>query len=556
MATKKPVSVKLQGSAKSAPKGSKKLTKADDAQTIEITLRLRPKVADAVLDRLALRISSKPPRKRQYLTREALEAKYGASHADVKKVEAFAHANKLTVTRVHVSSRVVRISGAVEDVRKAFGVNLKRQTVGTRTYRVRQGSISIPRNLQGIVIGVHGIDDRPVAKPHLRRKRKAAAGKTPGARSMTVAEIAKLYNFPAGLTGAGQCVAFIELNGTNHAGQVSDTGYAISDLKSFCARNKIAMPEIVSVGVDGGANIPGKPKGGDDEVTLDIEVAAGVAPGASFAVYFAPNTSAGFIDAIKAAVHDKQRKPSVVSISWGGAEDPQGHFSPQFMDGINEAIRDAAILGVTVCVAAGDDGAPDMERKGWDRKPHADFPASSPFALGCGGTQLIGSGTHIDSESVWNGGADDGAGGGGVSNYYARPAYQAKAGVPNSPKGKRGRGVPDVAGNADPASGYEMFFQGKVQTGKNAWGGTSAVAPLMAGLLALINEKLAKSSKNTAGFINPQIYGTGGPAAFRDIIKGDNDIYHDLGKYSASVGWDACTGLGVADGKKLRALLT
>ncbi|HEX4861686.1 MAG TPA: S53 family peptidase, partial [Rhizomicrobium sp.] len=318
------------------------------------------------------------------------------------------------------------------------------------------------------------------------------------------------------------------------------------------ARNKIAMPDIVSVGVDGGANIPGKPNGGDDEVTLDIEVAGAVAPGARYAVYFAPNTTNGFIDAVKAAVHDKVRRPSVVSISWGGAEDPDGQVAKQFLDGLHEALRDASLLGVTVCVATGDDGAADMDQTDWDGEPHADFPSSSPYALACGGTRLMGAGTTISSETIWNDGARGGAGGGGVSTYFGLPSYQSKAGVPLSPKSKPGRGVPDVAGNADPETGYEIYLGGSPQV----IGGTSAVAPLMAGLVALINEQMSKTSKNPVGFMNTQIYTGKGPSAFRDIVTGNNDIFGKLGKYSAGAGWDACSGLGVADGKKLMTLLT
>ncbi|MBV9990486.1 MAG: S8/S53 family peptidase [Alphaproteobacteria bacterium] len=543
--------IKLNGSTRQAPKGSRALSKADEAETMEVTLRLRPKVSSVELDRLAAKLGETAPKKRQYLTRAELTERYGASPADVKKVEDFAHANKLTVKRAHLSSRVVKLTGAVEDVRKAFGVVLKKATFDGRTYRVRQGAVSIPKSLAGIVVGVHGIDNRPVAKPHLRQRRRAAARNAQDG-SLTVAQIAKLYNFPSGLTGKGQCVAIIELNGFAH-GKAADTGYEVSDLQKFFAQNGIAMPEVVSVGVDGGANLPGRPDGGDDEVTLDIEVAAAVARGARYAVYFAPNTTNGFIDAVKAAVHDDQRKPSVISISWGGPEDPFGHASTQFLAGLNEAFRDAALLGVTVCVAAGDDGAPDMGKQGWDGKPHTDFPSSSPYALACGGTKLVGSGATIESETVWNEGArDNGAGGGGVSNVFARPDYQAGASIPLSPKKKRGRGVPDVAGNADPATGYKIFVGGR----NEVIGGTSAVAPLIAGLVALINEQLTKAANKTVGFVNPLIYAGSGPAAFRDITNGDNDVYGNLGKYAAGAGWDACTGLGVPDGKRLLSLLT
>jgi kumamolisin len=227
----------------------------------------------------------------------------------------------------------------------------------------------------------------------------------------------------------------------------------------------------------------------------------------------------------------------------------------QFTQGLNQAIQDAAQLGVTICCAAGDDGSPDMgtnpqDGPVWDGKPHADFPSSSPFALACGGTTLAVANGSITSEVVWNEGASGGAGGGGVSNVFALPSYQANADVPKAPNGSAGRGLPDVAGNADPETGYKIFLAGTQQV----IGGTSAVAPLIAGLVALINQSLAQKTPGaTAGFLNPLLYGTAA-SAFRDITSGNNDIYGKLkGLYTAGPGWDACSGLGVPDGAKLLA---
>ncbi len=269
------------------------------------------------------------------------------------------------------------------------------------------------------------------------------------------------------------------------------------------------LPHIVPVSVNQGKNLPHRrgDKSGDDEVALDIEVAGSVAPGAKLAVYFAPNTTRGFIDAVAKAVYDEDLKPSIVSISWGGTEDPGGLRSAQFMDSLNETIRDAAVLGVTVCVSSGDDGAPDMDADDWDGAPHVDFPASSPFALACGGVSMLAANGRILREAVWNGGTDGGGGGGGVSGYFGLPRYQAKAKVPKAPSGRRGRGVPDVSGLADPETGHRIYFDRTYQV----VGGTSAVAPLMAGLLALVNERLAKSGGKTAGFINPLLYAAQGP---------------------------------------------
>ena len=195
-------------------------------------------------------------------------------------------------------------------------------------------------------------------------------------------QLANIYDFPSGLNGAGQTIALIELNDVNSQGNATGAGYETSDLQTFFKDLGIPMPSVTPVGVDGGANVPGKDADADGEVTLDIEVAAGIAPGAKIVVYFGTNTDDGFIQVVSAAVHDTVRKPGIVSISWGQAEETA---TPQMLQGLQQIMQEAAALGVTVCVAAGDDGSADMVKKVWDKKPHVDFPASSPFALACRG---------------------------------------------------------------------------------------------------------------------------------------------------------------------------
>jgi len=292
---------------------------------------------------------------------------------------------------------------------------------------------------------------------------------------------------------------------------------------------------VTAVLVDHAHNHPTGPDGADGEVMLDIEVAAAVAPKALIAVYFAPNTDQGFLDAITRAVHDTVHKPSVVSISWGSAE---SNWTPQAMQQFDGAFQDAAALGVTICCAAGDNGSSDGVNDG---RAHVDFPASSPHALACGGTKLVASGNSITSEVVWNEGPDS-ATGGGISDVFDLPSWQANAHVPHSanPGGRVGRGVPDVAGDADPASGYQVRVDGQ----DFVIGGTSAVAPLWAGLIALLNQRLGHS----VGYLNPLLYGSAA-AALRSITSGDN------GQYKAGPGWDPCTGLGTPDGVKLAAAL-
>jgi kumamolisin len=542
--------VALSNSARQLPKGSKVVGKADREQRMEISIRIRAKRSGVLDDDTIFATAAEPTSRRQYLSREDFAARAGADPADVDKIDEFAHRYGLNVKSVHLASRTVKLTGTVGAFSAAFGVTLNRVKHGSATYRMRKGSVTIPAELEGIIVGVHGLDNRPVAKPHFRVKetRRGGAVAHAAGASFAVTDVAKLYSFPTGETGAGQCIAIVELNDIDAKGNVTGTGYKAADLATYFKRAGIREPSITSVSVDGGANKPGH-SDADGEVVLDIEVAGAVAPGAKIAVYFAPNTTNGFIDALKAAAHDTTRKPSVISISWGGPEDPGG--AKQFLDGLNEAIRDAASMGVSVCIASGDNGSADMAQN-WDGKPHADFPASSPFALGCGGTKLTATNGHISKEIVWNEGARGGGGGGGVSVYFHRPPYQSGANVPKSPTKSVGRGVPDVAGDADPESGYQIFLNGSAMT----IGGTSAVAPLMAGLLALINEATTKKFGKTVGLINPLIYAAAAKSAFRDITNGDNDVYGTLhGLYKAGSGWDACSGLGVPIGTSLLQVL-
>jgi kumamolisin len=298
----------------------------------------------------------------------------------------------------------------------------------------------------------------------------------------------------------------------------------------------LPTPKVTAISVDGGANSPGDPSGADGEVELDIEVAGSIAPAAKIAVYFAPNTDQGFLDALTTAIHDTNLKPSIISISWGG---PESSWTQQAMTAFDSAAEDAATMGISIFVASGDNGATDGDPSG---TLTVDFPASCPHMTGCGGTKLVLSASTIQDEETWNElNQQEGATGGGVSQVFPLPTWQQNAKVPNAPNGKPGRGVPDVAGDADPTTGYNVVVDGS----PTVIGGTSAVAPLWAGLTALFNELLGKP----VGFLNPLLYSQGVAATFNDISVGGN------GGYSATVGWDPCTGLGSPNGAKLLVAL-
>jgi kumamolisin len=530
--------VPLTGSERQAVPGARAVGPAPPDERLEVTVRLRRR--QPLPSPMAQ--GAQEPGKRKYLTHEELEAQHGADPQDIARVEAFARQHGLAVVESSAARRSVMLSGTVEQFNKAFGIQMNVYEHDQGTFRSRTGPIHVPPELAEVVEAVFGFDNRPRFKPHFRRSRHAATPHgTPPAGTFWPTQVAKLYNFPAGANGSGQCIGILELGG----------GYRPADLKTYFKELNLPAPRVVPVSVDHGGNRPGDDA--DGEVLLDIEVAAAVAPAATVAVYFAPNSNRSFLDSLTKAINDKVNKPSVISISWGAPEstDPQGlTFIKQF----DQALQSAAALGITVCVAAGDNGAADEGPNEWDKVAHVDFPASSPFALACGGTRLEASGTNISREIVWNQMEADlqydsfGSTGGGVSDVFPPPDYQKNAGVPKSVHGGRvGRGVPDVAGDADPATGYFVRVDGQ----EFPIGGTSAVAPLWAGLLALINQKLGRR----VGFINPLLYAKGA-GAFHDVKEGNNRVGSQKVGYDARQGWDACTGLGTPDGEKVLQVLS
>jgi kumamolisin len=505
--------VPVPGSDREPVAGAKYVSPVQHSDEVRVTVVLRRRGGDPA-------VSHGNNGRSSFRSRQDYGTVHGADPKDMDAVEEFAHEHGLTVVERHEAGRRIVLAGPADSIQKAFQVDLGVYEVPQRAfhYRGRRGSVSLPPQVEPAVMAVLGLDNRPVAKPHMRVRT------TPQPGSFTPAQLAKLYNFPTGVTGAGQTVAIIELGG----------GYRTSDLKTYFRKLGIKSPSVTAVSVDGGKNQPGD--AADAEVMLDIEVVGAVAPGANIVVYFAPNTDQGFVDAISQAVHDSTRKPSIISISWGAAEDS---WTEQARNAMDAAFQDAAAMGVTVTVAAGDDGSTDGVS---DNKLHVDFPAASPYVLSCGGTKVLASDGKITSESVWNELANnEGATGGGVSKFFALPAYQKTAKVPAHPETNfAGRGVPDVSGDADPVTGYQVRVDGK----DTVIGGTSAVSPLWAGLLALINQQLGAP----VGFVNPLLYQIGTPA-FADITGGNN------GHYNAGSGWDACTGLGSPNGAALLSAL-
>ena len=327
-------------------------------------------------------------------------------------------------------------------------------------------------------------------------------------------------------------------------------GYDPADIAATMrALGNLPMPQIVDVPVDGVENSGQS----DGETGLDITVAGAVAPKAKIALYFAGGETQNIIHCLQKMIHPSGNDPvpGIISISYGWGPDDTG--TPSFSDAefaqITGLFEDAATNKITVLVSSGDSGAQIASRT----QAQTSYPASDVWVTACGGTTIGNVNGSSFDEYVWNdiGGAGPGATGGGVSARFQVPDYQESVTIPpRVHAGQHGRGVPDISGNASENSGYLQVIGGRPP---EPVGGTSAVAPLYAGLMARINANLGRP----AGFLNSTLYGL--PAAtFRDILGAPGPANNSFGRvqgYNAGTGWDACTGLGSVHGQALQAAL-
>jgi kumamolisin len=509
---------------------------ANANSTIEVSVKLRRKKELPPLTK----------RPDTVMTRAQLRDTYGASQADVDKVVQTLGTFGLSVVRADTASRTVRLRGTISAMEAAFQVKLFNYSHANGSYRGRVGAVHIPVALQDIVQGVFGLDNRQVA-----RRRRQPIRDNSNARLASVSsawyipsQLATHYNFPAG-DGTGQTVGLLEFGG----------GYFPSDLQQFCTLANIPTPPTVTpVSTDG---TPTNSKdGAEGEVMLDIEVVAGACPKANIVVYFANWSEQGWITILDAAVQDQTNNPGVLSVSWGSPEDTD-IWTSSAMEQINQTLQDAAQIGVTVCVAAGDDGSSDGVTDG---QAHVDFPSSSPYSLAVGGTTIPTKGSQ-QPDIVWFEGdglrADNGGStGGGVSTVFPRPTWQSAITIQSvNPGSIAGRCVPDLAANADwNASPYLLVVDGQSQPN----GGTSAASPLVASLLTLINAGNAAGKR--VGYVTPLLYqsstgGSGaGAAGCTDVVSGNNDTA-TAGGYSAGPGYDAASGWGTPNGVSLAQAL-
>jgi kumamolisin len=528
----------VQGTRRTVLPGAHVLGRANAHSKIEVTLKLR-------------RIKELPElntRPKKTLTREDLAA-YGASSDDIKMVNSVLGKMGLTEVRHNLLTRSIRLSGPVANMEKAFGVTLFNYAHPDGNYRGRVGEVSVPSELQNIVQGVFGLDNRRVARRRrqpVRDTHHAHGASSVPATWYTPPKLATHYNFP-NKQGDGQCVGILEFGG----------GFFPQDLTKYWTLAKLPgqAPQVHAISTDGTAT--DAKDGAEGEVMLDVEIVAGTCPKSNIVLYFADWSEQGWITALDAVVQDKANDPGVVSISWGYAEDAN-IWTEAAMTQVNESLKAAAYLGVTVCVAAGDDGSSDAVMDG---HAHADFPSSSQYVLSVGGTTIVSDAPEA-SDICWKEGDGlraDGVGstGGGVSAVFPIPDFQKNANINIASVNNgaiAGRCLPDVAANADwTASPYLLVVDGKAQPN----GGTSAATPLWASLVTLINQQ--RGPGNRIGYLTPVLYEsnagkTVGYNGCIDVVSGNNDTA-TVGGYSAGPGYDAVSGWGTPDGQKLMAAL-
>ncbi|HUD39196.1 MAG TPA: protease pro-enzyme activation domain-containing protein [Streptosporangiaceae bacterium] len=561
--------VDLPNSAKEKVAGATRLGDANPGEKVLVSVIVRRRSGEGFALTARAAGADRAAWRREQRARFA--ATDGADQADVDAVAGWAAQLGLDVQVADSARRTVTIEGTVAQVSDAFGVSLGRYETDGHEYRGREGVVRVPRDLAGIIDAVLGLDNRPQARPHFQIgppiaeadlphpttgladviQDQAAAPVSPapvspapvspapgspasGPQPLWATQVAKAYDFPTDVNGSGEAIAIIELGG----------GFTSADVDGYFTKAGIATPNVIAVPVDSGSNTPGG--AADGEVLLDIEVSGSIAPGATIVVYFADSSDRGFVDAISQAAHDTVHAPSVISISWGGPED---QWTTQARQSFEAALSDAAKLGVTVLCAAGDHGAGDGAN---DNHAHVDYPASSPNIVACGGTTLTIGADGSPSEAAWND-QNGWATGGGISEVFPVPSWQTVTMPPNVNGGGPGRGVPDVCGNADINSGYYVLVDGQW----NPVGGTSAVAPLYAGLTACLNQAQAKP----VGALCPTLYSSALAGAFHDVLTGDNTVPQSqygpaVTGYNAGPGWDACTGLGSINGTALRTALS
>lgn len=505
---------------------------------LAVTLPLRhPRELQTLLLRL---YDPRDPLYGHFLSPDEFRDRFAPTAAQYQSVAAFARSRGLAVTGTHPNRLILDVEGPAAVVERAFSTRLRQfQAAAGRIFRAPVVEPGIPAALAGTIEGVVGLDDLAHLRPHRLRRRADLSpqalpretGSGPGG-GLTPSDLRTAYDLAGtALNGSGQTLAVFELD-----------GYDPADVTAY--EDFFGLPHVPlqNVRVDGFSGAAGS---GADEVTLDIELQAALAPGAAkILVYEGPNSNVGVLDTYnKIATAGTAQS---ISTSWGL---PELEMSASARGSENSIFQQMASQGQSMFAASGDSGAYDD-----GSTLSVDDPASQPYVTGVGGTFLTtsGPGGPWSSETSWNGGtAARGGGGGGISAVWSIPSYQ-KGSISTASKGSMTmRNVPDVALAADPNSGYSIYVGGEWWI----FGGTSCASPLWASFTALANQSRAASSLGPAGFLNPLLYPIGQGARraldFHDLADGSTNLF-----YPTASGYDCATGWGTLDGANLLVDLT
>lgn len=572
----------------SAPGHLTRLGAAPASQRLSLVLPLRADLAG--LERFAAAVTRVgSPLYGQYESIPELARRFGASGADRSRVIGLLHRSGASSARIDRTGLFADATLPVGVAQRLFGTSLARFQAGRAARFVAPTRAAhVPSNLGGAVTGVVGLDTRPVFKGQPTQvvarqfahaparfaaqnnafsgyQRRSGTGVgCKGAtdqRGFTPNQYLAAYDYSplqaSGVTGAGERVALIEID-----------GYKYSDLTSFASCFGLAIPAINGFGVN--LRHPLAPGG---ESTLDLEILDAAAPGLKAVdVYESQARASDVLRSLTAPLQNGGRVPQVISASLGTCEPALAiSIGPNGIRSAEGALALAAASGISVLSSSGDAGSTAcLGRAGPIDALAVSYPASSPWVTGVGGTNvLLNAANQISAQIVWNDGPDIlSAGGGGISRLFRRPGYQN--GI--APSGHRA--VPDVSMLADVLPGYDIYCTAadcaKAGMG-SAWiavGGTSAAAPLLAGGFALVDQTLRAHAKQDLGVANSLLYRLArqGPASgvFSDVTSSDNDLgpylpsgdHRSLGCCSATPGYDLATGLGSVDLGKLAVLAT
>jgi len=527
----------VEGTERQRRPDHKQLATMSESEPIQVTMIVRRR-PDGSAKRMAEGKGTRP------ISRDEFRETHGADPNELNEVASFATSLGLTVIESNPSRRAVVVRGKAADFDRAFGVTLHDYQTPTQRYHGHEGSAFVPKELAGKIEAIIGLDNQQVPAVHHAVATAMPSADPANTQPLTPMQVASLYNFPAG-TGQGQTIGIYEM-----ATSDGPPGFAAQDVADTMNGfgGGLTVPKPIAVEVDGQRNSGTS----DAETLLDITVSAAIAQQATIAVYFTKGSTQGIIRALQTMIHPTNGDPvpTVISISygWGPDDSVKDGISKREYQEMDQLFQDAQSLAITVLVSSGDSGAQIASQT----DAQASFPATDPWVTACGGTTIGNVSGAAFTEYVWNdvGAGGPGATGGGISARFPIPTYQSGLTLPvQNVTNKPGRGIPDLAGNASENSGYPLSMQGQSQP----VGGTSAVAPLYAGLIAVINSNLGSPS----GFINPIIYGAGA-TAFRPISGPPGPANNSFGAvtgYPASAGWNACTGLGSVNGTALQAAI-